>query len=40
MRIKEFLKEDPEFVAPDFEPAPYLIQILKEKSADPTALED
>lgn len=34
MKIKQFLSQVAEFRNPTFDPAPYLIQILKDKSAD------
>ena len=38
LRIKEFLSKDAEFRNPNFDPAPYLINILKEKSANHEAM--
>ena len=38
MLIKQFLSKDAEFRNPNFDPAPYLIQILKDKSADHEAI--
>jgi hypothetical protein len=36
--IKEFLSTDAEFRNPSFDAAPYLIQFLKDKSADHEAM--
>lgn len=38
IRIKEFLSQNAQFRNPEFDPSPYLIEILKEKSADHEAM--
>jgi hypothetical protein len=37
-KIRELLTTVPEFRSPSFDPAPYLIQILKDKSGDHEAM--